>query len=161
MPVWGWLQGEGRFAAYAGLSVGEAKRGLRVSKVFKDTPRAGNVYTNADRGSTGTAGMLIDETLDAATPYEGSLTVRTLFPRSSLLAEPGGTTHAGTLFGNACVDGHIAAFLATGVLPARKAGRRADATCKPFPRPVPSGAAATQTLSRSRPKLRPSVLVHR
>jgi len=30
-------------------------------KIFKDTPRAGNVYTNADRGSTGTAGMLIDE----------------------------------------------------------------------------------------------------
>ncbi|MBA4192455.1 MAG: hypothetical protein C0467_31185 [Planctomycetaceae bacterium] len=30
-------------------------------KIFKDPPRAGNVYTNADRGSTGTAGMLIDE----------------------------------------------------------------------------------------------------
>ena len=30
-------------------------------KIFKDTLRAGNVYTNADRGSTGTAGMLIDE----------------------------------------------------------------------------------------------------
>ncbi|MDQ1379346.1 MAG: hypothetical protein QOJ71_65 [Actinomycetota bacterium] len=104
--------------------------------------------------------LLIDETLDAATPYEGSLTVRTLFPRSSLLAEPGGTTHAGTLFGNACVDGHIAAFLATGILPSRKAGRRADATCKPFPRPVPSGAGATQTLSRGRPGLRPSALVH-
>ena len=30
-------------------------------KIFKDAPRAGNVYTNADRGSTGTAGMLVDE----------------------------------------------------------------------------------------------------
>lgn len=30
-------------------------------KIFKDPPRAGNVYTNADRGSTGTGGMLIDE----------------------------------------------------------------------------------------------------
>ncbi|MFO0802895.1 MAG: DUF1588 domain-containing protein [Gemmataceae bacterium] len=30
-------------------------------KIFKDPPRAGNVYANADRGSTGTAGMLIDE----------------------------------------------------------------------------------------------------
>lgn len=30
-------------------------------KIFKDAPRSGNVYTNADRGSTGTAGMLIDE----------------------------------------------------------------------------------------------------
>jgi cytochrome c553 len=30
-------------------------------RIFKDTPRSGNVYVNADRGSTGTAGMLIDE----------------------------------------------------------------------------------------------------
>lgn len=30
-------------------------------KVFKDAPRAEGVYTNADRGSTGTAGMLIEE----------------------------------------------------------------------------------------------------
>ena len=30
-------------------------------KIFKDSPRAGNVYSNADRGSTGTAGMLINE----------------------------------------------------------------------------------------------------
>ncbi|MBM3983514.1 MAG: DUF1588 domain-containing protein [Planctomycetes bacterium] len=30
-------------------------------RIFKDPPRAENAYTNADRGSTGTAGMLIDE----------------------------------------------------------------------------------------------------
>jgi hypothetical protein len=45
--------------------------------------------------------MLIDETLDAATPLGGSLEVRKLFPHSVLLAEPGGTTHAGSLFGSA------------------------------------------------------------
>jgi hypothetical protein len=41
--------------------------------------------------------LLIDETLDAATPFPGSLEVRKLFPHSVLLAEPGGTTHADSL----------------------------------------------------------------
>jgi hypothetical protein len=90
--------------------------------------------------------LLVDETLDAATPYEGSLEVRKLYPSSVLLAEPGGTTHAGTLFGNACVDGTIAAYLADGTLPTRKPGNRADAFCAPLPVPVP-GAAASATAS--------------
>jgi pimeloyl-ACP methyl ester carboxylesterase len=122
-------------------------------------PAAAGTPVNVNGGRV--PALLIDETLDAATPYEGSLAVRTLFPRSGLVAEPGGTTHAGTLFGNACVDGHIAAFLATGELPARKTGRRADATCQPFPQPIPTGAAATQALSKSRLGLLRSVLVHR
>ncbi len=90
--------------------------------------------------------LLVDETLDAATPYEGSLEVRKLYPSSVLLAEPGGTTHAGTLFGNECVDGTIAAYLADGTLPTRKLGNRADAFCAPLPVPVP-GAAASATAS--------------
>jgi pimeloyl-ACP methyl ester carboxylesterase len=93
--------------------------------------------------------LLISETLDAAEPYENSLEVRALFPNSRLLAEPGGTTHAGTLFGNACVDGHIADYLATGALPLRKPGRRADAQCDPLPRPVPASAAQSQASDRS------------
>jgi hypothetical protein len=40
--------------------------------------------------------LLVDETLDAATPFEGSLEVRNLFPHSVLIAEPGGTTYAET-----------------------------------------------------------------
>lgn len=105
--------------------------------------------------------MLVSETLDAAEPFKNSLAVRKLFPRSSLLAEPGGTTHAGTPLGNACVDGHIADYLATGALPPRKPGRRADATCKPLPQPVPAGAGQTQALSSARPAVRPSVFAHR
>ncbi len=96
--------------------------------------------TPVNVGADHVSALLIDETLDAATPFEGSLEVRKLFSSSSLLAEPGGTTHAGTLFGNACVDGHIADYLATGVLPPRQSGRRADAKCEPLPQPVPSGA---------------------
>jgi pimeloyl-ACP methyl ester carboxylesterase len=94
--------------------------------------------------------LMIDETLDAATPYEGSLEVRSRFPDASLIAEPGGTTHAGTLFGNACVDNKIARFLATGSRPARRIGRRADTFCKPLPQPFPQTEIAARALSPSR-----------
>jgi pimeloyl-ACP methyl ester carboxylesterase len=87
--------------------------------------------------------LLIGETLDAATPFEGALEVRRRFPRASLLAEPGGSTHAGSLHGNACVDGTVARYLSTGALPARVAGDVPDATCAPLPEPVPSAPAAT------------------
>lgn len=82
--------------------------------------------------------LLIDETLDAATPFEGSLEARKRFPGSALLAEPGGTSHASTLMsGNACVDNTIAAYLADGTLPARRPGNRSDVDCPPAPLPVP------------------------
>lgn len=97
--------------------------------------------------------FMIDETLDAATPYEGSLEVRKLFPNATLLAEPGGTTHAGTLFGNACVDNKIAGFLATGKKPTRKAGNHADAFCAPLPQPVPTTASAARVPSSARLEL--------
>jgi hypothetical protein len=86
--------------------------------------------------------LMIDETLDAPTPYPGSLAVRKLFPNASLIALPGGTSHANSLFGNACEDDQIAAYLADGTLPARRPGNRADTTCAPLPVPDPTAAAA-------------------
>jgi pimeloyl-ACP methyl ester carboxylesterase len=91
--------------------------------------------------------LLIDETLDAATPYPGSLEVRRRFPTSSLIALPGGTSHANSLYGNACEDDQIAAYLATGTLPARKPGNRADTTCAPLPVPDPTAPAAAASSS--------------
>jgi pimeloyl-ACP methyl ester carboxylesterase len=88
-------------------------------------------------GKATKSALLIDETLDAATPYEGSLEVRKLYPHSSLIAEPGGTTHADSLSGDACVDNLIARYLKSGKRPARKHGNRADALCHPLPRPTP------------------------
>jgi len=79
-----------------------------------------------------TSGLLIDETLDAATPFEGSEYIRSIFPKARLLAEPGGTTHADSLFGDLCVDNTIANYLATGYLPPRKAHAKWDITCKPL-----------------------------
>ena len=87
--------------------------------------------------------LLIDETLDPATPYSGSLYIRKIFPRSVLIEGVGGTTHAGSLSGVACTDDSIAAYLADGSLPARVRGNnRSDKQCDPVPPPNPTAAAA-------------------
>jgi pimeloyl-ACP methyl ester carboxylesterase len=89
--------------------------------------------------------LLIDETLDGATPFEGSLVTRQLFPHSVLVAEPGGTSHANSLSGNLCVDGTIANYLETGALPPRIPWAPWDKTCAPSPQPVPpSSSSAAQ-----------------
>jgi pimeloyl-ACP methyl ester carboxylesterase len=93
-------------------------------------------------GSKVSSALLIDETNDAATPYTGSLEVRKLYPHSSLIALPGGTSHANSLFGDACEDDQIADYLADGTLPHRKAGPGPDATCRPLPVPDPTAASA-------------------
>ncbi len=91
--------------------------------------------------------LMINETLDAATPYPGSLEVRKRYPNARLIAEPGGTTHSGSLYGNSCVDDRIAAYLADGTLPARKRGGSADVLCAPLPKPVPEGVGASASKS--------------
>jgi len=93
-------------------------------------------------GSNVSSALLIDETLDAATPFSGSLEVRSLFQNAVLLAEPGGTSHADSLFGDLCVDNTIANYLALGQLPARQAGNGPDLLCKPLPVPVPTSASS-------------------
>jgi len=85
-----------------------------------------------------TAILLINATRDGATPFAGALAVRRAFPSSALIAEVDGTTHAGSLQGNSCVDRQIADYLATGKLPTRAVGDRADAECKRMPWPEPS-----------------------
>ena len=83
--------------------------------------------------------LMIDETLDAATPYAGSLYVRSIFPAASLIEGVGGTTHAGSLSGVACVDDAIADYLATGAVPARTAGNQSDKQCdRRCPPPIPA-----------------------
>ena len=93
-------------------------------------------------GSRIHSALLIDETLDAATPFEGSLEVRRLFPHAVLLAEPGGTNHAYSLTGDRCVDHTIAAYLATGSLPPRKTHAEWDKTCAPPRQPAAFSATA-------------------
>ena len=93
--------------------------------------------------------LMINETLDAATPFPGSLEVRKRFPAASLIAVPGGTTHSNSLNGNACVDDAIADYLLTGAKPARKSGNRADLNCTALPQPEPEAAAKMQAQERS------------
>jgi pimeloyl-ACP methyl ester carboxylesterase len=100
--------------------------------------------------------LLISETRDAATPYSGALAVRTLFPSASLIAGVGGTTHASTMSGVACVDNSVAGYLSTGIVPARLSGARADRSCPRLapPRPVPGGRVAAASVDAMPPTLR-------
>jgi pimeloyl-ACP methyl ester carboxylesterase len=88
-----------------------------------------------DGGST--RALLIDETLDAPTPFHGDLEVRARFPESRLIAVRGGTSFTNTISGNHCVDDPIVEFLKNGSLPPRRSGRRADVTCPTLPLPTP------------------------
>ena len=91
--------------------------------------------------------LLINETLDAATPYSGALQTRKTFPHSVLIEGVGGTTHAGSLSGVACTDDRIVAYLQTGALPARRPGNQSDVKCPPVPAPQPDAALAATAKS--------------
>jgi pimeloyl-ACP methyl ester carboxylesterase len=91
--------------------------------------------------------LLIDETLDAATPFSGSLEVRRRFPTASLIEGVGGTTHAGSLSGVPCTDNAIAKYLADGTVPARKAGNVSDKKCPPVPAPDPNARIAQRKVA--------------
>ena len=84
--------------------------------------------------------LLVDETLDAATPYAGSLYLRKIFRSSRLIATVGGSSHAVSPSGNACVDNKIFNYLADGRLPRRRAGGGADVKCAALPRPSPTAS---------------------
>jgi len=89
--------------------------------------------------------LLLSETLDAATPFSGSLEVRKRFRSASLIATEGGTTHANSLAGNACVDDRIAAYLADGTTPERLHGKGPDVVCQALPEPEPAPSSASRS----------------
>lgn len=94
--------------------------------------------------------LLFQATDDAATPYHGGVTVHHLLRGSSLVVEEGGGNHGITLSGNACLDKHLAAYLADGTVPRGRGD--IDAVCQKQPDPKPvtdkkaSGAARGSTL---------------
>jgi pimeloyl-ACP methyl ester carboxylesterase len=93
--------------------------------------------------SAGPAILLLDETLDGATPYAGSLETRQLFPNSRLIATVGGTSHASSPSGLPCVDDQISAYLRSGTIVARKPGLAADSSCAALPPGIPDEVVAT------------------
>lgn len=101
-----------------------ARRRTILSPVKVDGSRVGDI-------------LLIGETFDAATPYEGNLEVRRRFPRARLATVVNGTNHAYSLKINSCIDDIVAKYLRTGELPARKSGDVADIECEVIGEPRP------------------------
>ncbi|REE99161.1 alpha/beta hydrolase [Thermomonospora umbrina] len=91
--------------------------------------KGGPAFRLNGRGMPGV--LLVQSSLDAATPYQGGVEMHRLLPSSRLLVEVGGKTHSNTLNGNACLDDRVAAYLNAGGLPASKKGP--DAYCKAVP----------------------------
>ncbi|MDG9717742.1 alpha/beta hydrolase [Streptomyces sp. DH24] len=86
--------------------------------------------------------LLFQATNDAATPYEGGVTMGHMLARSSLVVEEGGGNHGITLSGNDCLDKHLAAYLRDGTVP--RGDGEVDAVCRalPDPKPLTSKAAS-------------------
>ncbi|PIM69225.1 peptidase [Streptomyces sp. JV178] len=90
--------------------------------------------------------LIFQATDDAATPYEGGVMTHHLLRGSRLVVEQGGGNHGITLSGNACLDRHLAAYLADGTVPRGTGG--ADAVCKKQPDPKPRKGKAKSATSR-------------
>ncbi|WP_413759576.1 alpha/beta hydrolase [Streptomyces sp. MMBL 11-3] len=84
--------------------------------------------------------LLFQATDDAATPYEGGVTVHHLLEGSGLVVEQGGGNHGITLSGNACLDEHLTAYLTDGRVP--HGDGEVDAVCERLPDPKPLTAEA-------------------
>ena len=102
--------------------------------------------------------LMIDETFDPATPYAGSLYVRSIFPTASLIEGKDGTTHAGSLSGVACVDDAIVDYLLTGAVPPRTSGNHSDKVCPPVPAPVPETVSSRSAAPRASDSVRARAL---
>jgi pimeloyl-ACP methyl ester carboxylesterase len=91
-------------------------------------------------GAKGLPGILmLQGTLDAATPYAGAQNAHRLLPTARMVVVEGGGNHGQSLAypPNTCVNGYLNRYLATGALPSRPG--LVNATCPALPPPVPSG----------------------
>ncbi|MEV6650927.1 alpha/beta hydrolase [Streptomyces sp. NPDC051219] len=89
--------------------------------------------------------LLFQATDDAATPYEGGVSMHRKLRGSSLVVEQGGGNHGISLSGNACLDRYLTDYLTTGAVPRGRVGE-ADAVCDalPEPKPLPATKAAAR-----------------
>ncbi|MEV0915126.1 alpha/beta hydrolase [Streptomyces sp. NPDC049967] len=88
--------------------------------------------------------LLFQATDDAATPYEGGVTLHRKLRGSSLVVEQGGGNHGVTLSGNDCLDTYLADYLAKGTVPRGKGGD-VDAVCAKSPDPKPATGKTAKT----------------
>jgi pimeloyl-ACP methyl ester carboxylesterase len=83
--------------------------------------------------------LMIQGTLDAATPYPGAQAAHRRLPSARMVVVEGGGNHGQSLAQppNTCVDGYLNRYLATGALPTRPG--LVNATCAALPPPNPIG----------------------
>jgi pimeloyl-ACP methyl ester carboxylesterase len=89
---------------------------------------------------TGLPGILmLQGTLDAATPYQGALAAHRLLPSSRMVVVEGGGNHGQSLSDppNTCVNGYLDRYLDSGALPSGP--DPVNATCAALPDPAPDG----------------------
>ena len=89
---------------------------------------------------TGLPGILmIQGTLDAATPYQGAQVAHRLLPSARMVVVKGGGNHGQSLSqpANTCVNNYLNAYLATGALPEHPG--QVNATCAALPAPSANG----------------------
>jgi pimeloyl-ACP methyl ester carboxylesterase len=87
-------------------------------------------------GAKGLPGILmLQGTLDAATPYAGAQRAHKALPSARMVVVEGGGNHGQSLANppNACVNGYLNRYLATGALPQRPGP--VNATCAALPPP--------------------------
>ena len=92
------------------------------------------------KGSAGLPGILmLQGTLDAATPYAGALAAHRALPSSRMVVVKGGGNHGQSLADppNSCVNGYLNRYLASGALP--QGPSPVNATCPSLPNPAPAG----------------------
>ncbi|GAB3168655.1 hypothetical protein GCM10027162_06310 [Streptomyces incanus] len=82
---------------------------------------------------------------DAAIPYEGALELHRRLAGSALVTERDTGTHGVAGGSNACVNGHLEAYLLTGRVPARRA------SCAPRPEPEARAVAPAGKATPARP----------
>jgi pimeloyl-ACP methyl ester carboxylesterase len=83
--------------------------------------------------------LMLQGTLDAATPYAGAQDAHRLLPSARMVVVEGGGNHGQSLQSpaNTCVQNYLNSYLATGAVPT--GAGLVNATCAPTPDPTPGG----------------------
>jgi pimeloyl-ACP methyl ester carboxylesterase len=157
------MQNENEFAVYNAVECGDvawprswAKWDSDTRKVYATAPFEAwpNAWFNAAcafwpvRGparpprisGAGLPGILmIQGSLDAATPYAGAQAAHKLLPSARMVVVVGGGNHGQSLASppNTCVDGYLNRYLASGALPDKPGA--VNAICPVLPPPAPPG----------------------
>jgi pimeloyl-ACP methyl ester carboxylesterase len=157
------VQNENEFAVYNAVECGDvawprnwAKWDSDTRKVYAKAPYLAwdNAWYNAACafwpvhgsaqpmriGAAGLPGILmLQGTLDAATPYAGAQDAHRLLPTARMVVVVNGGNHGQSLENppNTCINGYVVRYLLAGALP-NKPGP-VNATCAALPDPVPSG----------------------